>query len=349
MRVLITGHRGYIGAVLAPMLQAAGHRVVGLDTDLYRGCTLGPNSAVGRVPTILKDVRDIEPADLVGFEAIVHLAALSNDPLGNLDPSLTYEVNLHASIRLATLARLAGVRRFVFSSSCSVYGAAGDSVLDETAAFNPVTPYGESKVKVEWALRGLATDSFAPVYLRNATAYGGSPRLRLDLVVNEMVATALTEGTILVKSDGTPWRPLVHVEDIASAFVAALDAPVHSVANEAFNVGRTTENYTVSEIAELVSSIVPNCVVNYAPGGGPDKRSYRVDFTKAESRLVGFTPRWTLHRGIVELLDSFRANGLTQDDIASGRYVRLHRIQSLLGSGLLGSGLRWCEPAASLP
>src|SRR6266853_2794176 len=248
MKVLVTGHLGYIGSVMVPMLQAAGVHVTGLDNALFADCLFG--DAPAAVPELRKDVRDVEAADLEGFDAVIHLAGLSNDPLGNLNPDLTYDINHHASVRLARLAKEVGVRRFLFSSSCSTYGAAGDKILDETADFNPVTPYGRSKVLVEQEVAQLASPEFSPVFLRNATAYGVSPRLRFDLVLNNLMAWALTTGRAFIKSDGTPWRPIVHIEDISRAFLAALEAPRELIHNQAFNVGRSEENYQIRDLAQ---------------------------------------------------------------------------------------------------
>lgn len=350
-RILVTGHHGYIGAVLARLLKDAGHEVVGLDSDLFAN-----NRFVGKVaeiPSIIRDLRDVEPADLEGFEAVLHLAALSNDPLGDLNPELTYKINHEASMQLARLAKKAGVRRFIFSSSCSMYGAAGSSMLDELAPFNPVTPYAESKVLVERELTSLADQNFSPVFLRNTTAYGVSPYMRFDIVLNNLVAWAYTTGKVTIQSDGTPWRPLIHIEDICRAFIAALEAPVEIIHNQAFNVGITEENYQVRELAQVVQETVPGCAIDYSPNGGPDPRSYRVNFGKIKSALPGFQPKWNIRRGAQELYDACREAKLTFEDFEGQRFKRITHIRKLLADGQLDSQLRWANtrpvgvPAAS--
>lgn len=345
MKILVTGHNGYIGSAMVPMLQAAGHVVTGLDTYLYEACTFGP--AVPDVRSLRMDLRDVKAEHLRGFDAVVHLAALCNDPLGNLNPETTYEINHRASVRLAEAAKRAGVPRWLFASSCSLYGVAGDDMLTEEAAFNPITPYGESKMLTERDVRPLASDDFSPTYLRNATAYGVSPRLRADIVVNNLVGYAVTSGDVLIQSDGTPWRPLVHIEDITRAFMAVLHAPRELVHNQAFNVGRNNDNLRVREIAEMVQAEVPGCRIRYAEGGGPDPRCYRVDCSKIARTLPEFQPQWTVQRGVAQLHAAYRDAGLTREQFLGDRYLRIKQIQKLQGEGQLDGELRWRTPAAA--
>lgn len=340
MRILLTGHDGYIGHVLTPMLLDRGHEVTGLDSCLYDGCGFAPASAMS-VPVLRKDMRHVALDDLRGFDAVVHLAGISNDPLGDLAPQTTYAINHEASVRLARLAKQAGVKRFVFSSSCSNYGAAGDSYLDENASFNPVTPYAESKVWTERDVTPLADDSFSPTFMRSSTAFGVSTRLRGDLVVNNLVGYAVTSGEVLIKSDGMPWRPLVHIEDISRAFTAVLEAPRETVHKEAFNVGTTAENYRVKEIAQMVAEIVPNSKVTYAGDASPDKRNYRVNCDKIKRVLPSFDPQWTVRKGVEEVYAAYTKHGTTAEDFLSSNFVRLKKIRELQNAGMLDDTLSW--------
>jgi len=343
MRVLVTGHNGYIGCALVPILTKAGHEVVGLDNCIFEECTLGPEP--DPVKTIRKDIRDVSHADLEGIDAVVHLAGISNDPLGDLNPECTYDINHRASVHLAKIAKEAGVSRYLFSSSCSNYGAAGgDRILDESAEFNPVTAYGKSKVLVEQEVAPMGSSTFCPVFLRNATAYGFSARLRGDLVLNNLVGWALITGKVRLKSDGTPWRPIVHIEDISEAFLALLEAPRDKVYNQAFNVGRTEENYQMRDLAQIVMETVPGSEVSFAEGAGPDKRCYRVNCDRIRQLVPAFQPKWTARAGAKQLYDAYRTFGLTLQDFEGARYMRIHHVRKLQQEGRLDDSLRSIIP-----
>ncbi len=336
MRVLVTGHQGYLGTVMVPILTAAGHDVTGLDSGFFADCVLGP--APADPPTLQCDLRDVTVDQLWDFDAVVHLAALSNDPLGALAPQITYDINHHASVRLAHLAKEAGVRRFLYASTCSVYGAAGEDLVGEDAPLRPLTPYAESKVRVEDDVAAIADDSFSPVFLRNATAFGFSPRLRADIVLNNLVGHAVLTGDVLVLSDGTPWRPLVHARDIATAFLTALEAPIAAVHCAAYNVGSETNNVTVAEIAQSVVDVVPGARLLITGKTGSDPRSYRVDFS-AFRRALGFEAAWSIADGAAELYREYVAAELTADDFAE-KFTRLPYLEALRARGVLDESMR---------
>jgi nucleoside-diphosphate-sugar epimerase len=338
VNVLVTGHNGYIGTILAPMLAARGHVVTGCDTDLFARCAFGPDKVV--FPNLGIDVRDLRASDLQGFDAIIHLAGLSNDPLGDLNPDLTIAINGEASYALAASARAAGVPRFIFSSSCSNYGAGSDLLLDESSELNPVTPYGRSKIVAEQLISQLVDDDFTPVFLRNATVYGVSPRIRFDLVVNNLTGWAYAEGKVLLKSDGSAWRPLVHVEDVSRAFIAVLEAPAEGVRNERFNVGRTEENYRIRDVAAIVAEIVEGSQIRFTPSADADVRNYRVDCSKYAARFPDAIPRWNVRAGVQQLLAAYVESDVCAADFEGARYQRIAHLRMLMARGLVGADLR---------
>lgn len=337
---------GYIGSVMGPRLIEEGYEVIGLDTIFYgEECTFFENEL--NIPNIRKDIRDITPEDVRGFDAVVHLAALSNDPLSNLEAKLTYDINQHASVKLAKLAKNAGVQRFLFSSSCSMHGTSTASRVDETTPVHPVTPYGDSKIKAEQEISAIAGDGFSPVFLRNGTVYGISPRLRVDIVLNNLVGWAATTGKVKLYTDGEPWRPIIHVDDVCSAFIAALEAPVETVHNEAFHVGSNQANYQIKDLAEIARTVVPGCTVEFDAEHEGDQRTYIADFSKIEELLPKFRPKWDARSGAIQLYESYQENLLTLEEFTGSRYIRLQRIGDLLKTGLLGNDLRWRRPQKS--
>jgi nucleoside-diphosphate-sugar epimerase len=345
MNILVTGHRGYIGTCLVPMFLDAGHTITGIDSFLFDECVFGDDAP--SIPDLRVDIRDLEVEHLQGYDAVIHLAALSNDPLGDLNPDSTFDINHRGAAHVARMAKAAGVPRFLQSSSCSLYGAHGDEPIDENASFNPVTPYGESKVLAEKDISAMADDDFSPTFLRNATAYGVSPRLRADLVVNNLTGYAFTTGEVFMKSDGTPWRPLVHIADISQAFLVLVEADRDLVHNEAFNVGSSAENYRIRDVAQIVEEVVPSSRVVLADDAGPDLRNYRVSCAKIEQTFPAFRTQWTVRKGVEELYEAYQRVGLTTEDLTGARLQRIRHLTALLDGGLVTSDLRWKNPPAA--
>jgi nucleoside-diphosphate-sugar epimerase len=343
-RVLVTGHNGYIGSVLAPHFVQAGHQVVGLDTGYYSPCTLVPDSTP--ITWLRKDIRAVDIDDLRGFDAVVHLAALSNDPIGNMNEKWTEEINHHSSVRLAELAKEAGVRRFLFSSSCIMYGMSEATVVTEESPLDPKTEYARSKVKSERAIYELASDSFSPTFLRNGTVYGVSPRMRFDTVFNDLMGAAVTTGKVTLHSDGKPWRPVVHVQDVSRAFLAVLEAPLADVWNQAFNNGANHLNHQIFELAEIVAETVPGCKLEVLAQPGADQRTYKADFSKFARVFPNFSFLWSAQQGARELYATFEKIGLTHDQFTDKRFTRLKWLRHLLDSRQLDQSLRWQQESA---
>ena len=345
-RVLITGNNGYIGSIMAPWLRSQGYDVVGLDTGYFRPCMLVAEH--GEIPTKRKDIREVTAADLAGFDAVIHLAALSNDPIGNLNEAWTREINGQGTIRLAQLAKQAGVRRFLFSSSCIMYGMSEAAVVDETAPLAPQTEYARSKVDAETALGLLADDNFSPTFCRNGTIYGLSPCMRFDTVLNNLMGYAFTTGRVVIHSDGTPWRPVVHVQDVARAFQAVLEAPRELVHNEAFNTGADALNHQIRDLGQIVCETVAGCELQMVPQPGADQRTYKADFAKFKRTFPDFDFRWTARKGAEELYTSFKRIGLTPGEFTDKRFTRLSWLRHLLDSGALDDSLRWTQLTAQV-
>ena len=345
MKILVTGHLGYIGTVLTPMLRKKGHDVVGMDADWYSRCTFGDARQIIDVPNIRKDIRQVKVNDLRGFDCIMHLAALSNDPLGNYNAELTDEINNKAAVRLGEMAKQAGVRHFIFSSTCSNYGVAGDEFIDETGALNPYTPYAKAKVAAELGLKPMSDKNFSVTLMRSATAFGYSPRIRWDLVLNNLTAHAACTGKIFMKSDGTPWRAIVHIEDISRAFTAVAEAKREIVHDQAFNIGQTKENYHVSEIAEIVARTVPNSKIEYAPGAGPDPRCYRVNCDKLPRMVPAYQPQWTATAAAKQVYESIRKYGLTVEDFEGAKFARLPHMKKLIADGVVDERFNYTAKA----
>jgi nucleoside-diphosphate-sugar epimerase len=341
MKVLVTGTEGYIGSLLSPMLMKSGHEVLAVDTGFYKVGWLY-NGANLTAKTLNKDIRHITAEDLDGIDAVIHMAELSNDPTGQLSPTITYEINHQGSVYLANLAKSAGVKRFIYTSSCSVYGVAESDYVTEESSVNPQTAYAECKTLVERDVRSIADDAFSPTFLRNATAFGASPRMRFDLVLNNLSGLAWTTKEIKMLSDGTPWRPLVHVLDICKAILCTLEAPRDIIHNQIFNVGDTHHNYQVKEIAAIVANIFPECALSFGTPG-EDNRSYRVSFDKINKYLPGFKCEWNARSGVEQLYDLFKQIKLTDEVFLSRGFTRLKQLEYLIETGQIDSGFFWSK------
>lgn len=338
MKVLLTGIDGYIGTQLGQVLLERNYNMVGMDTEFYSSGNL--YDGIKKKPKVIyKDIRNVKEKDLQGFNAIIHLAELSNDPLGQINSEVTYDINHHGTMEMAKKAKKVGIKKFIYFSSCSVYGAS-DQIASETSPTNPLTPYAKSKVLNEKALSEMADSNFSPTFLRNATAYGPSPRMRFDLAINNLCGLAWTTGKIAMQSDGTPWRPFVHVLDICEAVICILEAPINKVHNEIFNVGDTHANYQIKDIAQSISEVMPTCEVTLNKNA-VDKRNYRVDFTKINSRLPGFSCKRTVKSGIKELFELFKKIDLREDAFMSKDYTRLKQIEYLKKMNEISDDLFW--------
>lgn len=340
----MTGHNGYIGSVMAPHLVGAGYEVTGLDTGYFSECTLVPDTVT--IPEIKKDLRDLTVKDVEGFDAVIHLGALSNDPIGNLNDKWTEDINFRASVKLAELARDAGVSRYLFSSSCIMYGASSTQIVTEDSPLDPKTEYARSKVKAEQTISALARDGFSPVFIRNGTIYGISPRMRFDTVLNDLTGQATTTGKVIIYSDGKPWRPVMHVQDVARYFQAFLEAPVEKIHNQAFNSGANELNHQIIELAEIAVKTVPGATLEIKAKPGADQRTYKANFGKFARTFPDFRFKWNAARGAAELYEAFKRVGLTHEDFVSTKFTRLKWLNHLMQSGRLNEALRWTQNGA---
>jgi nucleoside-diphosphate-sugar epimerase len=342
VRIFLTGHLGYLGSVMAARFTEAGHRVTGLDAGYFAECQF--SEPLVTVPELRKDLREVTAADLEGHDAVVHLAALSNDPLGNLNEDWTMAINHHASVRLAGLARAAGVERFLFSSSCIMYGAAAAGEVNEDSPLDPRTVYARSKVEAEAGISRLATGGFSPVFLRNGTVYGSSPRMRFDTVLNNLAGAAVATGRVTIHGDGQPWRPVVHIEDVAQVFLAALEAPRESIHNQAINAAAASVNHQVIDLARAVVAAVPGARLECLGSPDADRRTYKANFDKIARLLPGFRLRWSVREGIAGLVSEFQKRSLTEEEFSSARFTRMKWLAGLIEEGRVDQGLSLVQP-----